>query len=42
LDGDVKNWDLYGVVNGNLDELIEALKLLDQTEQLKAQAQANV
>ncbi len=42
LEGDVKNWDLYGIINGNLDELIEALKLLDQTEQLKAQAQANV
>jgi peptide chain release factor 1 len=39
MEGDNKNWDLQGVINGNMDELIEALKIYDQSEQLKLHAE---
>ncbi len=36
LEGDVKNYALQEIVDGNLDPVIEALKLADRTEKLKA------
>ncbi|MCS7012920.1 MAG: peptide chain release factor 1 [Chloroherpetonaceae bacterium] len=40
LEGELKNWSLQEIIDGNLDGLLEALKLQDQTERLKAQASA--
>ncbi len=37
LEGDVKNWSLQEILDGDLDALIEALKVQDQAERLKAQ-----
>ncbi|PIO48505.1 MAG: peptide chain release factor 1 [[Chlorobium] sp. 445] len=37
LEGDVKNWPLQEILDGNLEGLIEALKVQDQAERLKAQ-----
>ncbi|MFN3387168.1 MAG: peptide chain release factor 1 [Candidatus Thermochlorobacter sp.] len=37
LEGEVKNWSLQDILDGNLDGLIEALKVQDQAERLKAQ-----
>jgi peptide chain release factor 1 len=41
LEGENKNWDLQAIVNGDLGELIEALKMLDLAERLQAQAVFN-
>ncbi|MBC8042666.1 MAG: peptide chain release factor 1 [Rhizobacter sp.] len=41
LEGDSKNYSLQDIVGGRLEELIEALRILDQTERLKAQAVTN-
>ncbi len=40
LSGDVKNFNLSAVINGDLDELIDALVTADQAEKLKAQNEA--
>ncbi len=40
LEGEFKNWPLQEIINGDLDKLLEALKLQDQTERLKAQTNA--
>ena len=36
LEGDVKNHPLQGVIDGDLDPIIDALKLVDRSEKLKA------
>ena len=40
LSGDNKNFNLSAVINGDLDELIDALTVADQAEKLKAQSEA--
>ena len=40
LAGDSKNFNLASIINGNLDELIDALVAADQTEKLSRQAEA--
>jgi len=39
LMGDVKNFNINTVINGDLDEIIDALVTADQAEKLKAQAE---
>lgn len=39
LTGDNKNFNISGIINGGLDELIDALVTADQAEKLKAQAE---
>ncbi len=38
LEGDTKNFNLSAIINGNLDELIDALVAVDQAEKLSRQA----
>lgn len=38
LSGDAKNFNIASIINGDLDELIDALVTSDQAEKLKAQA----
>lgn len=40
LTGDIKNFNIASIINGDLDELIDALVTMDQAEKLKAQAEA--
>lgn len=40
LQGDVKNFNLSSVINGNLDDIIDALITADRAEQLRLQAGA--
>ena len=40
LTGDNKNFNIANVINGDLDEIIDALVTADQAEKLKAQGQA--
>ena len=40
LSGDNKNFNLSAVINGDLDDLIDALVTADQAEKLRAQAEA--
>ena len=40
LTGDIKNFNIATIINGDLDELIDALVTMDQAEKLKSQAQA--
>ncbi len=35
LTGDIKNFNIAGIINGDLDELIDALVTMDQAEKLK-------
>ena len=39
LTGDSKNFNIATIINGDLDELIDALTLQDQTEKLRAAAE---
>ncbi|MBR5381575.1 MAG: peptide chain release factor 1 [Oscillospiraceae bacterium] len=39
LSGDVKNFNIAAIINGDLDELIDALVTADQAEKLRAQAE---
>jgi len=39
LAGDVKNFNIAAIINGDLDELIDALITADQAEKLRAQAE---
>ena len=39
LTGDNKNFNIAGIINGGLDELIDALVTADQAEKLKSQAE---
>ena len=36
---DNKNFNIAGIINGDLDELIDALVTADQAEKLKSQAE---
>ena len=38
LTGDIKNFNIASIINGDLDELIDALVTMDQAEKLKNQA----
>ena len=40
LSGDSKNFNITNVINGDLDEIIDALVIADQAEKLKAQGQS--
>ena len=40
LTGDNKNFNISGIINGDLDNLIDALVTADQAEKLQAQAEA--
>ncbi len=40
LTGDIKNFNIATIINGDLDELIDALVTMDQAEKLKSQAEA--
>ena len=35
LTGDIKNFNIATIINGDLDELIDALVTMDQAEKLK-------
>ena len=39
LTGDNKNFNISGIINGDLDELIDALVLQDQAEKLRLAAE---
>ena len=39
LTGDVKNFNINTVINGELDEIIDALVTADQAEKLRAQGE---
>lgn len=39
LSGDSKNFNIAAIINGDLDEMIDALILLDQTERMQAYAE---
>ena len=39
LTGDNKNFNIAAIINGDLDELLDALTLMDQTERMKAYAE---
>lgn len=40
LSGDNKNFNIASIINGDLDNLIDALVTADQAEKLQAQAEA--
>ncbi len=40
LTGDVKNFNISSIINGDLDELIDALVTMDQAEKLRSQTEA--
>ena len=40
LSGDNKNFNIAAIINGDLDELIDALTLMDQTERMQAYTEA--
>ena len=40
LTGDIRNFNLQQVMNGNLDEIIDALIAQDQAEKLREQTEA--
>lgn len=40
LNGDVKNFNISSIINGDLDELIDALSTADQAEKLRREAEA--
>ena len=40
LTGDVKNFNLSSIINGNLDEVIDALSTQDQAEKLRQQSES--
>ena len=39
LSGDSKNFNIAAIINGDLDELLDALTLMDQTERMQAYAE---
>lgn len=41
LEGDARNFNLDGILNGDLDELIDRLATVEQAEKLKAQSNEN-